>query len=725
MVHLRRISFTLALCLGVACGSVLAQNPPAAPVTNTTDIYFGVAVGDPYRYMENLSDPLVAGWMKAQSEFTTAQLDRIAGRKELLKRIQTLDEAVPARVSGIRRLPHERHFYLKQLPSDNTPKLYRREGLKGKETLLVDPESLAKATGKPQAINYYEPTWDGRYVACGIAAAGSEDTVIHVVETATGNEVDKPIDRARFGGISWRPDGRSFFYNRLQKMLPGMPATEREQNSCVYLHTIGADAETEPAVFGPGISPLVQMDRSDQPFIRTSPDSRFAFGVIEHGTKDEKTLYVAPLATVGKPNTPWRKVFDIDDDVTEFSTRGNDVFLMTHKDAPRYKIIQTTVARPDLAAATTVIPAGDAVVTALTTTKDALYVRERDGAVSRLWRAPFRGRAEEVPLPAKGTLWLTAPNTMCDGILLGLTTWTSAVQVYGYDPRTKKLENTGLQPLGPFDAPEDMVSEEVGVPSEDGAMVPLSIMHKRGVRLDGTNPTLLLGYGAYGISLDPRFDPRMLGWYERGCVYAIAHVRGGGERGDDWYRAGYKRTKPNTWKDFIACARYLVDHKYTSPQRLAGIGRSAGGILIGRAITERPELFAAAISEVGCSDMLRLEFTANGVPNIPEFGTVKTEDGFRALYEMSSYHHVVDGMRYPAVMLVTGINDPRVEPWEVAKMAARLQAATASGKPVLLRVDYEAGHGVGTMKKQSEKQTADEWTFLLWQMGVPEFQPSP
>ena len=238
------------------------------------------------------------------------------------------------------------------------------------------------------------------------------------------------------------------------------------------------------------------------------------------------------------------------------------------------------------------------------------------------------------------------------------------------------------------------------------------------------NPTLLLGYGAYGISLTPQFDPRMLGWYETGCVYAIAHVRGGGERGDDWYRAGCKQTKPNTWRDFIACAQYLIDRRYTSPGRLTGIGRSAGGILIGRAITERPDLFAAAISEVGCSDMLRQEFTANGVPNIPEFGTVKTEDGFRALYEMSPYHHVTDGTHYPAMMLVTGINDPRVEPWELLKMAARLQAATASGKPVLLRVDYEAGHGIGTMRRQIEKQTADEWTFLLWQMGVPEFQPA-
>jgi prolyl oligopeptidase len=278
--------------------------------------------------------------------------------------------------------------------------------------------------------------------------------------------------------------------------------------------------------------------------------------------------------------------------------------------------------------------------------------------------------------------------------------------------------------LGPFDAPEALESVEVKARSHDGEMIPLSIIYKRGIKLDGSNPTLLAGYGAYGISRDPGFNPALLAWYEKGGVYAVAHVRGGGEYGEDWYKAGYKLTKPNTWKDFIACAQYLIQNGYTSPARLAGTGGSAGGILIGRAITERPDLFGAAIIQVGCSDMLRMETTPNGVPNIPEFGSVKTQDGFKGLYEMSAYNHVSDGTKYPAVMLTTGINDPRVEPWQSAKMAARLQAATASGKPVLLRVDYEAGHGIGSTKKQGEELTVDMWAFLLWQFGLPNFQTS-
>jgi prolyl oligopeptidase len=253
--------------------------------------------------------------------------------------------------------------------------------------------------------------------------------------------------------------------------------------------------------------------------------------------------------------------------------------------------------------------------------------------------------------------------------------------------------------------------------------VPLSIIHKRGLKLDGSHPTLLDGYGAYGISLDPFFDAKFLAWLERGGIYAVAHVRGGGEYGEDWHKAGQKLTKPNTWKDFIACAEYLIEKKYTSVAHLAGEGTSAGGILIGRSITERPDLFDAAIIEVGDTDSLRAELMESGPANIPEFGTVKEQDGFKALYEMSSYGHVKDGTRYPAILLVTGINDPRVAPWQPAKITARLQAATTSGKPVLLRIDYEAGHGFGSTKTQRQEQLADEWAFLFWQLGAPEYQP--
>jgi prolyl oligopeptidase len=260
------------------------------------------------------------------------------------------------------------------------------------------------------------------------------------------------------------------------------------------------------------------------------------------------------------------------------------------------------------------------------------------------------------------------------------------------------------------------------VKSHDGALVPLSIIHRKDVKLDANNPTLLYGYGSYGITEEPGFRATRLAWLERGGVYAVANVRGSGVYGQDWYKAGFKATKPNTWKDFIACAEYLIERKYTSPAKLGILGGSAGGILVGRAMTERPDLFAAVVPAVGALDMIRAEATANGVPNIPEFGTVRKEDEFRALLAMSSYHQVKQNTAYPAVLLIHGINDPRVDYWHSSKMAARLMASSTSGKPVLLDLDYEAGHGVGSTKLQRQKDTADIYTFLLWQLGHPDFQ---
>jgi prolyl oligopeptidase len=305
-----------------------------------------------------------------------------------------------------------------------------------------------------------------------------------------------------------------------------------------------------------------------------------------------------------------------------------------------------------------------------------------------------------------------------------MDSWTKAQTIYTYDSGSGQMTDTKLQPVGPFDSPTDLESVEVKAKSYDGTMVPLSIVYKKGTKLDGSNPTILDGYGAYGITTDPYFDPVFLAWYERGGILAFAHVRGGGEYGEEWHLAGKKLTKPNTWKDAIACAQYLIDQKYTSPAKLAIRGGSAGGVLVGRSITERPDLFAAAFDQVPMSDVVREEFSPNGPPNIPEFGTVKEPDGFKALYEMSPYAHIKDGTAYPAVMVTTGWNDPRVASWEPGKMAARLQAATSSGKPVLLRVDYDAGHGIGSTKTQRDETFGDMFSFGLWQFGVEGFQPA-
>jgi prolyl oligopeptidase len=371
-----------------------------------------------------------------------------------------------------------------------------------------------------------------------------------------------------------------------------------------------------------------------------------------------------------------------------------------------------------------VAPESDDVIKDIETAQDALYVQETDGILGVLKRLSYQGGTpEEVELPFEGAIGLSGMDERIPGALIVMTSWARAPRIYSFDPQKRTVTDTKLKPLGPNDDPSDVVSEEVKVKSWDGEMVPLSIVRKRGLKMDGSNPAILWGYGAYGISIDPGFDPTLLAWLEKGGVYAVAHPRGGGEYGEDWHKAGQKLTKPNTWRDFIACAEYLIDHHYTSAARLAGQGGSAGGITVGMAITERPDLFAAAIDQVGLSDALRFENTPNGPPNIPEFGSVRTQWGFEDLYAMSAYAHVRDGVHYPAVLLSTGWNDPRVASWQPGKMTARLQAATGSGKPVLLRVDYAAGHGIGSTKAQNDEERADRWSFVLWQFGVAGFQP--
>jgi prolyl oligopeptidase len=307
-------------------------------------------------------------------------------------------------------------------------------------------------------------------------------------------------------------------------------------------------------------------------------------------------------------------------------------------------------------------------------------------------------------------------------VLVTVAAWTRAPEIYAVSP-DGSVANTGLQPLGKYDAPDDLVATEVKVKSHDGAMVPLSIVHKRSVKLDGTNPALMVGYGSYGITYDANFDPVRLAWLEQGGVYAVANVRGSSAYGEDWYKAGYKLTKHNTWKDFIACAEYLIAQKYTSNTKLGILGGSAGGITVGRALTERPDLFAAVVPAVGMLDFVRLQVMPIGPVNVVEFGDIRKEDEFRGLLAMSSYHHVKPGVKYPAVLLTHGVNDTRVNVGQSNKMYARLAASSSSGKPVLLDLDYDAGHGQGITKAQRLSQLGNIYSFVLWQAGHPAFQP--
>ena len=694
---------------------------PTFPQRNVPEQFFGVTVDDPYRDLENVKDAKVQAWMKAHADHARATLDGLAGYPALARRVAEIDNAVEARVGQVQRMASGDVFFTRRGAKDNTFKLYVRTKA-GSERRLVDPDDWQKSTGKPHAINYFVPSRDAKLVAFGISAAGSEAASIHVLDVATGKQIGKPIDRAQYPGISWRPDNRSFFFLREQKMEPGMAPTERYQNTRNWLYTVGEDPESSLLILGPGVNPRIDVPRTDFAYVIATPGSKWAVAVVYAGVQREVTLYSAPLDTVGKPDTPWTPIATPADKVTDYAMRGNDIYLMTHAASPRFSVVRTSLAKPDLKSAAVVIAPSEEVVFGIGAARDALYWEARDGPVKRVKRMPWSGKgAAAVKLPVEGSASVMWASPDADGAIVSVAAWTRAREIYAVDG--SGVKNTGLQPLGPFDAPKGYVTTEVRVKSHDGAMVPLSIIHKGDVKLDGSNPTLLYGYGSYGITEEPGFNPMRLAWLERGGVFAVANVRGSGVFGQEWYKAGYKTTKPNTWKDFIACAEYLIAQKYTSSAKLGILGGSAGGILVGRAMTERPDLFAAVVPAVGVMDSVRAETTANGVPNIPEFGTVKKEDEFRALLAMSSYHQVKDGTKYPAVMLTHGVNDPRVDVWHTAKMGARLMAASTSGKPVLLDLDYEGGHGIGDTKAQRQKQNSDIYAFLFWQAGHPDFQP--
>ncbi len=714
---------------------MLAQTPTAPPARPANETFFGTEVPDPYRWLEDVKSPEVAAWMKSHSDYTMSLLARIPGRKTMFDRNVKYEEAVPSRVKQVARETGDRWFLERRGASQNQFKLLMRQGLRGEDRVLVDPEAVEKRTGKPHAINYYSASPGGALVAYGLSAQGSEAAVLHVLDTRTGKAVGQPIDRADFATVSFSPDSRTLFFNRLQELKPGMPETEKYQKSQVLMIKRGADVGRAVPVFGVGV-PGVEIGPAEIPIAGVTHDGRWALGLVFNGTQREIGLFVAPAAGVlaGKPK--WRRIIDPRDEVTGVAYFNNTLALLSHKGAPRSQVLRIDLRKPELSDAQVLLAQSDRVVTGITAAADALYIEARDGNVKRLFKRAHaaEGTVVEVKLPVEGSFQLSgdegalgAADPRFPGLVLELQGWNRARQIY-LVAADGSVRNSGLQPEGPFDTPADVVATEVKVKSHDGAMVPMSIIHRRGTTLDGRNPTILYGYASYGITEEPFYSVSRLAWLDAGGVYAIANPRGSGVYGQEWYKGGFQATKPNTWKDFIACAEWLIAQKWTSPDRLGILGGSAGGILVGRAMTERPDLFVAAVPVVGVLDAVRAEVTPNGVPNIPEFGTRTNEAGFRALLGMSTYHQIVDGKKYPAVLLTHGVNDPRVEVWHSTKTAARLMAAQAgvpAGRnPVLLRLDFDAGHGVGSTKAQQLQQRADIFTFFLWQMGIEGYQPT-
>jgi len=714
----RRNLFFSALFTTILALPIFAQTaPPKAEVRNVTDEYFGQKITDPYRWMENLKADETQKWFRAQADYSRAFLDKLPMREDILKELNSLSD-VGTRVGGIQRRGNL-YFYRRRAPNENDFRIYVREGLGGAERLLVDPDKIA-SDGKRRSLNGYSVSQDGKYLSYVSSVGGSENGELRVIETATGKDTGELIDRARFGAGNWLPDGKSFVYNRLQKLAPDAPPTDLYQKSRVYLHVLGTNADSDKAVFGYEVNPKIKLETAPIPFLGVPLGSKYMFATVNSGVSPNSELYVAPLAALKGNSTgaiEWRKIANLDDEVASFDVLGDDVYLTTYKNTPRYKVVRVNLKNPDIKQADIIFPASEAVVEYAAAARDALYVQTLDGGTRKIHRVDYKTKkAEPLRLPYEGSASIVGSYPDLDGVYFNLDSWTKSSANFLYDPKTQTATDTRLVP--PIQI--DMSSIEVvnvKARSHDGVMIPLVIIYKKGLKRDGTNPVLMDGYGAYGIeNISPFFASGSLPWLNRGGVIVSAGIRGGGEYGEEWHLAGKGATKSNTWKDFIACAEYLIAEKYTASKHLGILGGSAGGILISNSITERPELFGAAISAVGLNNALRAETTPNGVPNIPEFGTFKTEAGFKALLAMDGYHKVKDGVKYPAVMLTHGINDPRVEPWMSAKMAARLQAAMAGGKPVLMRVDYDAGHGIGSTKKQRNEENADIYAFLFQQL---------
>ena len=701
--------------------------PPAPPAQPVIETLWGQKIEDPFRFMEDSQAPAVAAWMKAQADATTAIMARIPGRAPLLARIKDIESRAAGLAIDAVRADSGRVFFQRRDPGDNQFRLVYRDTPEGADHLIFDPELISKQTGKTHALMDFKPSPDGRLVAYSVQVGGGEIGVLHVVDLASGKPVIEPIDRIRYASVSWLEDGSGFFFSRLREGYEKMSQGEMFGDRTVHFRALAGSGADRP-VFSTSRAPELKLPSFASGYIFQIPGTQRALNLVFLGVERHVLIYTADLADATQGKAKWTQIASAEDRIASVNVApGGDLYLRSSKNAPRFQVLRLATGQTDLGKAELLVAASQSVVTGIATTRDALYVVRRDGATQSLWKSPYRGdgKLQRVALPFEGSVSVTGSSPRRSDLLLSLAGWTHASKPWLVDGATGKAVPLPLVAPGAYDAPSDIVAREVQVKSHDGVMVPLSVLTRRDAKLDGSLPALVYGYGAYGVSEDPFFNPRIYAWIERGGVFAIAHVRGGGAFGEEWHLAGRKATKPNTWKDAIAATEWLIANGYTAKSRVGIYGGSAGGIFVGRAITERPDLFAAAVPAVGTMDGLRFEFAANGVANIPEFGTVKKEDEFRALLAMSTYEHIVPGTKYPGVMFVHGVNDIRVPVSQSLKAAARLSGATASGRPVLTRLEYDAGHGQGSSRTQLQERTTDMWSFFLWQFGVPEFQPRP
>ncbi len=713
----------LVSVLATASASFAQVQYPPTRTVDATDTYFGVTYKDPYRWLEDLKDQAVDSWFKAQATVTDDLLDRIPARDALADEWLRLDRLRPARYNAI-TFENGRVFYKKTLGGENVGKLYYRDGWRGDEKLLFDPAAFkpkGAKEGDVTTIQGMAASPDGRYVALGFSAAGAEYSEIKILDVARRALLPESWYPS-YGPIGWTMDSSSLLYD-MGKVFD-IKSPEIELNRKTKMHKLGTPVTADVDFFSNEANP--DLGIAPKEFPQASIDESYPDYVIGYvGTvQQEMRLFYAPSAQMKGGKLAWSVLARTSDNLVRGIAFYKDkVYAVTHGGAPRYKLVRTDVSHPDWARAETVVPEGKDSIQYIVKSKSLLFVVYSDGITGHIVQHDLdTGKDSAVKLPASGSVDISCPDFRTNQCIVYTTSWIQPTTLWDFDADkgsfVKSIFNTEVT----YPGFENLTTEEVEVPSHDGTMVPLSIIRRKDLKLDGSSNAILEGYGAYGISYTPGFNVRH-SLALHGVVLGYCHPRGGSEKGEAWYKAGYKTTKPNTWKDFIACAEYLTQKGYTSPGRLAGTGTSAGGILISRAVTERPDLFGAAICNVGCANAMRMEFSPNGPVNTPEFGTVADPVEAKALFEMDGVQHVKPGVKYPAVLGVAGWNDPRVAPWQPGKFVAALQAASTSGRPVLLKVNYDNGHFTEE-KRVTFRNFASQYAFVLWQTGHKEFQPT-
>lgn len=690
--------------------------PPLAKPDPVTETLFGTTITDPYRYFEQMGPEAVA-WISAQGDYTRRVFDSIGPRAALLQRISDFAGRFGF-VQGY-GIHGGRAFYQERAPGADEFNLRVRDenGSPNDTRTLVDIGALrARNGGATYAINYFLPSPDGSKVAVGISAGGSEEASLFVYDAATGAQIAGPVDRAEFGATSWSADSKMLYFIRLKKPADGAAPTDKYLDSTLDAWNL----RSEPApILGGNTGRGPKLDPVENPVLVVVPGATHALLLAVNGVQNEFSAWLAPPQRVEDPNLVWQPFFDRDDGITSLELRGDEAFLLSHHDAPTFKVLSLKLGAPLSSAGTLVAPQPNRLVESIHAASDALYVLALEGNYSHLLRIPTGSTtATEIALPFKGYVSEAFTDPNAPGITITQESWTIAPATFAYDPVSNRFTDLHLGTNPAFD--HAFVVSDLVAQASDGVNVPLTLIEPNDTRMPRI--TLLDAYGSYGISELPSFGPRTTVLLKEGVNVATCHVRGGGELGEQWRLAGKDANKPNTWRDLIACAENLIARGVTTKGQLFISGGSAGGIAMGMALTERPDLFAGVIDAVPAANATRSEFSANGPPNIPEFGTIATQEGFTNLQAMDSYLHVKDGTTYPPVLVTTGLNDPRVSSWEPAKFAARLQAS-GTPNPVLLRIETDGGHGVGATATQADELAADTYSFMFWRAGVPGWRP--